>query len=237
MTRRMHVRIVTVLFFTAGALFAVAAPASAQRRSDEPTPIDDRDDNFWDHFEISMGFMGGGRDYTDTGFDLREGEPPGDFTLDAAFTESPYDSVQVMGLRYDMRLVVSYVRMTAGVDVPFAVFNPRDSAATYSLGGENREVTVRSISPIGLRFGIGAEYPVGAVAPFVDLMGGVHWVNTVVDVDGTELEYGSSAFALSARAGLRLHVRKWFFASAAGEIGLVGDIQWGAELAVGFAIM
>jgi hypothetical protein len=31
-------------------------------------------------------------------------------------------------------------------------------------------------------------------------------------------------------------VRKWFFASVSGEVGLTGDERWGAELAVGFSI-
>tara|TARA_B100001750_G_C15498892_1_gene595931 strand:+ start:266 stop:388 length:123 start_codon:yes stop_codon:yes gene_type:complete len=39
------------------------------------------------------------------------------------------------------------------------------------------------------------------------------------------------------RAGVRLHVRKWFFAAIAGEIGVVGPMVWAADLSVGFAVM
>jgi len=56
-------------------------------------------------------------------------------------------------------------------------------------------------------------------------------------VTASKVSYGSFGFGFSGRAGVRLHVRKWFFAAAAGEIGIIGDVRWGAELSVGFALM
>jgi hypothetical protein len=129
------------------------------------------------------------------------------------------------------------VRMTAGFDLPFASFGPSDGTAQYSFGGGQHDVTVRSIGTKDLRFGIGGEYPFGPVAPFVDLLGAVHWVSTTLTIDGTPADYGASTFAFAVRGGLRLHVRKWFFATAAGEVGLVGDERWGCEVGVGFAFM
>jgi hypothetical protein len=108
---------------------------------------------------------------------------------------------------------------------------------SQSVGNTSRKISVQSIDPIDLRFGIGAEYPIGPVVPFVDVMGGVHWVNTTLSVDEHQVDYSASSFALSARAGARLHVRRWFFAQLAGEVGLLGDVRWGAELSVGFAFM
>ena len=35
----------------------------------------------------------------------------------------------------------------------------------------------------------------------------------------------------------RLEVRRWFFASIAGEVGLQSDVLWGGELSVGFSTL
>ena len=75
------------------------------------------------------------------------------------------------------------------------------------------------------------------MAPYVDLIGGVHWVNGSAIIDDVETQLRSKEFAFSARGGLRVHVRRWFFATASGEIGLTGDVRWSAELSVGCAIL
>jgi len=215
------------------AMLTLATSASAEA----PEPLTNDDD--WDHFEVSMGFMGGQRNYSRTNFEHDEGADhiPGVAALSEPFLAPPYNKVGVAGLRWDARLVASHVRMTIGVDVPFTTFQARESVGVYDVGGEQRVVGVRTLQPVDLRFGIGAEYPLGPVAPFVDVMGSVHWVSTDVTIDGHEAHYDATSFALSGRAGARVHLREWFFAPAAGEVGFVGDVTWGAELAVGFALM
>lgn len=47
----------------------------------------------------------------------------------------------------------------------------------------------------------------------------------------------STTFGYSIRGGIRLQVRRWFFASIAGEVGLNGDVLWGGELSVGFSTL
>lgn len=217
----------------------VAVPsARAFADTTPPPPLDPNDVAGWDHLELSMGFAAGARSWSGQSFAF-EGGGAGDIAGAAAlvepFSNEPFDDAAVYGLTYDARLVVSYVRMTVGIGFPF----PSYQAATRSVmvDGEERALTVQSLSAFELRFGIGGEYAIGAIAPFVDLLGAIHWIDATLTVDGAEARYAAQTFAFSARAGLRLHVRKWFFAAASGEIGLVGDVKWGADLSVGFAFL
>jgi hypothetical protein len=185
-----------------------------------------------DHVAFSMGFLGATRDYRSTPFVVRDGEGARLLGADprAPFRLAPFDRLPVVGLRYDTRLVVSGVRMTAGFDFPFA-----SAAATRAtLGGEDRSVTLASLRPYELRFGIGYEAPTKKLVPFIDLLGGVHWTTAALLIDGESVNYASTAFAYSVRAGVRVDLRKAFFMSAAGELGLGGDVRWGGELVVGF---
>jgi hypothetical protein len=68
-------------------------------------------------------------------------------------------------------------------------------------------------------------------------MGTLNWVDTSLDVDQTSRKYGATTFGFSVRGGFRLEVRRWFFASVAGEVGLDSDVLWGAELSVGFSTL
>jgi len=188
-----------------------------------------------DHFELTMGFLAGARRYDRESFAHSGGDVAGAGGLVEPFRAAPYDYVPVYGLRYDLRLVVSYVRMTVGVDFPFAHFQPADTRATYDLAGASSEIMVRKIRPYELRFGIGGEIPLGRFAPFLDLIGEVDWVNTELAIDGQKAEYEANSFGFSARAGVRAYLRDWFFIAVAGEIGIVGNRFWGAELSLGFA--
>ncbi|CAN5370037.1 hypothetical protein BH09MYX1_BH09MYX1_22500 [soil metagenome] len=199
-------------------------------------PLDRRKVAAWDHFEISMGFLAGQRSYTSTPFTMTSGGTDGASSLVKPFQSTPYDRVNAYGLRWDARLVVSYVRMTVGYDQPFMQLRLGDGENSYAVGGTTRDVQVRSLRSHDLRFGIGVEYPVGPIAPFIDVLGSIHWVDTTLSIDGASHDYAATTVGFAARAGFRLHVRKWFFASLSGEVGMVGDERWGAELAVGFSI-
>jgi hypothetical protein len=204
-------------------VFVLVGGASAQA---EPIAASDE---LWGHFEATMGFVAGQHRYDELRFARESGPanaPP------AALQGAPYDRTEVFGLRYDVRLVVSHVRMTAGIDFPFTSFSA-ESAVRDTGAGVRR---VESLKSYVLRFGIGGEYPFGPVVPFVDVLGSVHWVSTTMLFDGESSEYGASAFGFSARAGVRLQVREWFFASLAGEVGIIGPVRWGAELYVGFSL-
>jgi hypothetical protein len=204
-------------------------PAPEPATDDDPhAPLDDESLAAWDHFEFSMGFVGGYRRFDRMAF---EGDP----TLDPSlYRTEPLDGVQAYGLRYDVRLVVAYTRMTVGIDFPFTQYTVADTTRTLPDG---RQSTVARVKPFAFRFGIGGEVPIGPVAPFVDILGSIHSVRATFDIDDVEREVKARSFGFSARAGLRLHVRKWFFASLAGEVGIVGPTVWAAELSVGFAVM
>lgn len=191
-----------------------------------------------DHFEFTMGFLAGQRSYSNTSFKFEDGsaEGIGGGGLVAPFVKAPFDNATVLGLRYDVRLVMSFIRMTVGFDVPFTTYKVSDSTGIYDVSGTKREVTVQSLSSKELRFGIGAEYPFKKVAIFADLIGGVHWVDTELAIDGYKANYGATNFAFSGRGGVRAYVRKWFFASASGEVGIVGDLRWNAEFSLGFSV-
>ncbi|MCK9461189.1 MAG: hypothetical protein M0R80_16300 [Proteobacteria bacterium] len=218
------------------AICAAVDPAAAEEDDAGPATIVEDDDEL-DHFELTMGFIAGARRYDGESFAHEKGGGgvAGVKALVEPFGQAPYDDCTVFGLRYDLRLVVSHVRMTAGVDFPFASFEPADTRRSYDVAGVEREIAVQKIRPYELRFGIGGEIAIGRFAPFVDLIGEVDWVSTELVVDGETVGYGACSFGFSARVGARLYVREWFFVAAAGEIGIVGQRFWGAELSLGFS--
>jgi hypothetical protein len=222
-------------------LFAVAfvAPATGWADDYRQEALDDDPGlGAWDHFELSMGFLAGQRSYSDTPFKFAGGtEIEGAGAILEPFLATPFDMVPAYGLRYDARLVVSYLRMTVGVDIPFAAYGNAEASGDYPVGGVERRVTVQELKPFDLRFGIGAEAPIGSVVPFVDVLGSIHWVDASIAVDDELAQFRSTSFAFSGRGGVRLHVRRWFYATASAEVGIVGDIVWGTELSLGFAFM
>ncbi len=206
-----------------------------------PPPIEeDPEPEGWaggDHFEFTMGFLAGQRSYTKTSFKFVDGtaEGIGGGGLVKPFTREPFNNATVLGLRYDVRLVMSFIRMTVGFDVPFPTYKVSDSTAPEDVNGMMRQVTVQSLSSKELRFGIGGEKPFKKVALFADIIGGVHWVDSELSIDGYKANYSATSFAFSGRAGARAYVRKWFFATVTGEVGIIGDLRWNAEFAVGFS--
>ena len=179
-----------------------------------------------DHFEATMGFLATAQDHRATGF-ANDGGP----ALAQTFAGAPYDRALGLGLRYDTRAVISRVRMTAGFDLPFTSFD-----GTAPVRVDDHAVTPRSMWSWGLRFGLGGEYSFGAVTPFIDLQGSVLGVSTTVNVDGRAAEYDALRFAFSARGGVRIPLRRWFFVTASGEVGIVGPTLWSADVGVGFRI-
>lgn len=191
-----------------------------------------------DHFEATMGFLVGQRSYEQTSFKFDGGDAAsiGGGGLVEPFNKAPFTNATVLGLRYDVRVVMSYIRMTVGFDLPFPMYDASDAQGTYTVGGAQRLVMVQSLSTKELRFGLGGEYPIKSIAPFADLIGGVHWVSSDLSIDGHKATYSATSFAFSVRGGLRAHVRRWFFAAASIEAGLIGDITWNGEVSVGFSL-
>jgi hypothetical protein len=180
-----------------------------------------------DHFEATMGFLVTQENHQRTGFTSAGNAAP----LVDTFRRAPYDGTLGLGLRYDLRLTLSHVRMTAGFDLPFSSLG--DSAPQRVDG---HVVAPRSLQSWGLRFGLGAEYPVGAFTPFADLQGSLLQTSTTLTVDGRNEDYRATRFGFSVRGGVQVRLRRWFFVSVAGEYGIVGATQWGADVGVGFRV-
>ena len=187
-----------------------------------------------DHFEFTFGFMGGQRDYSDASFAYEAGD--GSQSLVAPFENAPFDELTVLGLRWELRGVLSFVRMTMAFDLPFSSFRAEDTRADFDVDGVSQEVIVQAIKPYDLRFGLGGEYSFGALAPYVDLMGGLNWTNASLTAGGQSVSYASQMFNLSVRGGLRVYLRDFFFITVSGEAGFLGNITWNTELSAGFSI-
>jgi len=193
----------------------------------------------YDHIEFTMGFIGGYKNYSNVPFSYEKGggQIPGHASLTKPFQQAPYNGVPVMGLRWEGRVVFSYIRMTIGLDLPFTHFTPRSTLKEYTIQGKERKVTVQSIAPFELRFGLGGEYSIDKkFTPFIDLIGAVQWIQTSLTIDGEQVSYNTRSFGFSVRGGLRIRLRKWFFTSLSGQVGILGTSVWGAELSMGFRL-
>lgn len=209
------------------ALFALA-PALAH--------ADDWDYDYDDHLEITLGFLAGQRAYDELPFAHAGGpsELLGGSLPAAVIAGADLDQVFVYGLHWDLRLVVSYVRMTLGFDLPFPDTSTYGSARRLTIRGEDRDVAVTDLAPYELRFGLGGEVPFGVVVPFIDLIGAVHWVDMELATGEDTVLYDATRFGFSVRAGAKIHIDEPLFLEVAGEAGIVGDTVWSATLAFGF---
>lgn len=207
---------------------------AARRPLAAPEPARPTHQTISDHYvELTMGFIGGGRHYSDATFASQDGVAP---NLTEPFNRSPFSGVNAFGLRYDLRVIVSYVRMTVGVDIPFPSYRVQDTQAAYLVDGMMHNVSVQSLHPYEMRFGIGGEYPIWVFAPFVDLLGTAYWANASLAVDNTKADSQAQGFGFSLRGGCRVHLKSWFFTQVSADVGLYGPVAWNAELSIGFAI-
>jgi hypothetical protein len=232
-------------FLVTSAVFAAALAAAPMARAEDRTTETDPDPStkprYRDRVEFTMGFLSGGRGYSDVGWSYDSNSPSTAKGADklagsGPFLRPPYSNVTMLGVRYDVRVVLSHIRMTAGFDLPFSSYRTASTAGTYDVGGVMRQVTVTGLSAKEGRFGLGGEYTFGRVTPFIDVLGGLHWVSTDLNVDGQRASYSATSFGFSGRLGLRVELKKWFFLQAAGEVGFIGDMRWNAELSVGVAL-
>jgi len=187
------------------------------------------------HFELSVGFMGGARSYGEGSFQMNRGDS------DIAGARDPFDSglyrnVPVVGPRWESRMVVSHTRLTLGYQIPFAVYEPQDEHVLIDTPTGQKDVAPESLFAHEIRFGLGAEVPAEHVAPFVDLVGDLHLVNTTLAVDGEPTRFRSTSFSMAARAGARIQIEEHIFVEVSGEVGIVGPTQYGGQVMVGTAL-
>jgi hypothetical protein len=197
----------------------------------EPTPAPDT------HFELSFGFMGGARDESRVGFIFAGGDAgsiPGASALSAPFATAPFSNLLVTGPSLEARWVQHHVRMTVGMQKPFAQFVLGQGVSGTDLQGVTREVSVRSFSFWDLRLGLGGEVTYRSVTPFADLCGDVQWVSSDVTIDGSAGSFKALMFGYSIRAGVRVAISDYLYVAPSAEFGLLGPQRYGAQLLVGF---
>lgn len=206
----------------------------AQAQEVEPTP-----EPSTSHFELSVGFMGGARDESKTGFVFSGGEAAlvnGAAALTAPFAAAPFNNMVLTGPSLEARWVQHHVRMTAGFQKPFAQFVLGEGVSGSDVQGQLRSVSVRSFSFWDLRFGLGGEYTYKSVTPYADLVGDVQWITADVTVDGAAASYKALMFGYSLRTGVRVAISDYMFIAPSVEFGLLGPERYGAQLLVGFVL-
>lgn len=237
----MHTR---TLPWLALALFALLTPlprASAQDAAsaeDETEPalapalaIDrepPRHDDPYLRFEGTMGFVGAYARYASVGL---RGEP---MLPRGAFDGGPLDGVAMAGLRYDVRLVVSCVRMTVGGDLGWGMFDASGSR-TVDVGGSPTTLAERSLFDGALRFGLGLEASVEGVRLFADLLGVIHFVELGIETQGVASTLHATVFTPALRAGVRIPVTDGFFVQLSADGSPFAPSAIGGDLSVGGA--
>lgn len=210
-------------------LVSFAVPALASEGSDEPPD---------DATELTFGFMGGLRNESTTGFVVTNetASTPGAAALVGPFAAAPLTNAVVSGPAWEARWVHRHVRMTVGVQKPFALLPLAESAGTWDVDGVTRSVSLRTLQLWDVRLGLGAELSLRRVTPFVDLLGDMRWVGADVAVDGLAASYRAWTFDYSVRAGLKVRLSDAMFVAASGEVGLLGASRFGGQLVLGFAL-
>jgi hypothetical protein len=173
--------------------------------------------------EASMGFFGGVID---------PGALP--FTSSASTLATPFGPTSrlvVAGPSWEVRSVQSHARFTLGLRRGFSEF--RGGALDADQGAVH--LSPRSLAEWDVRFGLGGELPLGRVVPFVDLLGDLQFVDADVVADATPTHFTAKAFALSARAGVRVKLDRSLTLGVSGEYGLLGSPRFTGLVTLGWA--
>jgi hypothetical protein len=231
------VRRLVLLGFAFGVLLAKVARCEEYDADGGAVPVVREESPYLavQHLEYGMGFTGGLRDESQTGFVFSGGgasSVPGAQGLISPFSQAPYDRLQVMGLAWELRAVVDHLRLTVGVQKPFAGFSLLDAQSTSSVG----TVSPRAVTLWDVRFGFGVEHRFRYLTPFADLLGDAQSVATDLTVDGAPASYKAWTFGFTARAGVRLHLGHYLYLAPMGELGVYGPVRWAVALQAGWVV-
>lgn len=180
-------------------------------------------------FELTMGFVSGYARYADVGLTGAASLPR------ATFDDGPVAGTAMAGLRYDARLVVSFIRMTVGGDLMWGLF---DGAHARSVddAGASVSITNRRLFDGALRFGLGLEANVDGVRLFADLLGVLHFLEVVVERQDQSITRSATVFAPGLHVGVRVPVADAFFVQLSADGSPFGPTWIGGDLSVGGAI-
>jgi len=188
-----------------------------------------------DHLEVTMGILGGFTQYSGVNFAYQKGDGPQ--RLIEPFDAAPFDGGLALGMRIEMRFVASHIRSTLGIDLPFPNFTTEETTASYDVDGQPVEVTVQSLKHQTFRFGVGGEYSFGMFTPYLDVLAGIHFVESRLITDDRFVTYGNTEFGLAARLGARYALKKSFFLHGSVTGGLLGPSRALGELGIGFSLL
>jgi hypothetical protein len=179
-------------------------------------------------FEGTMGFVAGAARYSEVGL-------AGDPSVPRMFDAGPAAAVAMTGLRYDLRLVVAFVRMTVGADVLFGLFDASSGGRVVESGDAALRVVDRRFFEWSLRFGLGLEATVGDVRLFADALVVAHFVEAEVAIDGRPTGYAAVAASPGLRLGVRIPIVGAFFAQLEIDGAAFAPTWGGGALSVGGA--
>ncbi len=175
-----------------------------------------------------MGFVGGAARYSEVGL-------TGDLAVPRMFDAGPATAVAMTGLRYDLRLVVAFVRMTVGADVLFGLFDASSGGRSVETGDGSVRVVDRRFFEWSLRFGLGLEVAAGPVRLFADALLVAHFVEAEVAIDAQPMTYTAIAASPGLRLGARIPIVGAFFAQVELDGAAYAPTWGGAAISVGGA--
>jgi hypothetical protein len=222
-----------VTVFTSSALISSARADDALEEATPPvvsTESPQPRDRSMEHlrFEGTIGFLGGWSRYADGGL---SGPLPAD-----AFERGVGAGAPIAGLRYDVRLVVAFVRMTVGIDLAWSLFRAQDTTRTIVIDDGARTLSDRAAFLWALRFGLGLELSASEdVRLFADVIGSVRFLEVQSTLDDVNVTSASVSFAPGLRLGARVRVHEAFFVQLAADGSPFGP-WFAGDLSVGGAI-
>jgi hypothetical protein len=206
----------------------LAAPALAQSEDTPEARLAERDGPYL-RLEATMGFVAGYGRYSEVGL---TGTVP---VPEATFDGGPFAGGPLAGVRYDVRLVVAFVRMTIGGDLLWGIFDG-GHARTLDEGGMPITIADRRLFDGALRFGLGLEATVDGVRLFADVLGTIHFVEASLERQGDPIGHSAVAFSPGLRLGVRIPVVDGFFVQLSADGSPFGPSWLGGDFSVGGAI-
>ncbi len=184
------------------------------------------------HFDMNFAFITGARSYEQAVFAYDEGNA--NPAISSVFRSQPFTGVGVAGPSGEIGLVINNLRLNVGWAYPYARLGSSQQWAALG-GGSTMEVRALELSE--MRYGVGYEYSArNRTAIFADLIGTTDKVTAKVVVGDAQSSYVSRNFGFSARVGVRVPVAKQYYAHASGEMGLGGNLDYGAQFGVGLRL-
>ena len=223
----------TAVTETENVTMSPAEPATGSASALEPEPASQRDDRdaVMEHirFEGTIGFLGGWARYADLGLSSSPALPP------TAFDAGAVAGSPIAGLRYDLRLVVAVVRMTAGADFAWSMFRAAGTTRMIDTASGAQRLTDRGVFLWALRFGLGLEaHVLPGLRLFADVTGSVRFLEVQVALDAQAATASAVSFAPGLRLGTRIAIVDAFFAQLSVDASPLGPWVTG-ELSVGGA--